>query len=266
MEPLVSDRTAANPTMETIERAYIMWVLESEQGNKTRAAEVLGIDPSTLHRPKLSRFGVEDVIDGPRRSRGATWYPLAAGAVVGAIALAAITAVPVGVFWDDGVYLIGAKSLATGAGYRFLHLPGAPPAVHFPPLWPALLAIGWKLSPSFPDNGGLLKLVNPLLLAIGAALAGAYGVRRVGGPPLVAALAAVVFAAAALPVMVIAGVLFSEPLFRRAAAGARARRRRGSIAAGWRPSALAAGIAARGALRSSEVPASSSCRRSSSRC
>jgi two-component system response regulator HydG len=57
-EPLVSDRTAANPTMETIERAYIMWVLETEQGNKTRAAEVLGIDPSTLHR-KLSRFGVE---------------------------------------------------------------------------------------------------------------------------------------------------------------------------------------------------------------
>jgi DNA-binding NtrC family response regulator len=58
VEPLVSDRAAANPTMETIERAYIMWVLESEQGNKTRAAEVLGIDPSTLHR-KLSRFGVE---------------------------------------------------------------------------------------------------------------------------------------------------------------------------------------------------------------
>lgn len=57
-EPLVSDRTPVNPTMETIERAYIMWVLESEQGNKTRAAEVLGIDPSTLHR-KLSRFGVE---------------------------------------------------------------------------------------------------------------------------------------------------------------------------------------------------------------
>lgn len=57
-EPLVSDQTAANPTLETIERAYIMWVLQAEHGNKTRAAEVLGIDPSTLHR-KLSRFGVD---------------------------------------------------------------------------------------------------------------------------------------------------------------------------------------------------------------
>ena len=57
-EPFVSERVAANPTLETIERAYIVWVLQSEGGNKTRAAEVLGIDPSTLHR-KLSRFGGE---------------------------------------------------------------------------------------------------------------------------------------------------------------------------------------------------------------
>jgi DNA-binding NtrC family response regulator len=57
-EPLVSERAATNPTLDTVERAYILWVLQSEGGNKTRAAEVLGIDPSTLHR-KLSRFGVE---------------------------------------------------------------------------------------------------------------------------------------------------------------------------------------------------------------
>jgi two-component system response regulator HydG len=57
-EPLVTDRTALNPTLETIERAYIMWVLQSEGGNKTRAADILGIDPSTLYR-KLSRYGVE---------------------------------------------------------------------------------------------------------------------------------------------------------------------------------------------------------------
>ena len=58
-EPLVSDRSvAASPALEVIERAYIMWVLQSEGGNKSRTAEILGIDPSTLYR-KLSRYGVE---------------------------------------------------------------------------------------------------------------------------------------------------------------------------------------------------------------
>src|SRR5688572_14784575 len=57
-EPLISERGPTNPTLDVIERAYIRWVLQSEGGNKSRAAEVLGIDPSTLYR-KLSRFGVE---------------------------------------------------------------------------------------------------------------------------------------------------------------------------------------------------------------
>ncbi|MGH7663474.1 MAG: sigma-54-dependent transcriptional regulator, partial [Gemmatimonadaceae bacterium] len=45
--PLVSEKTPPNPTLEAVERAYIMWVLQSEGGNKSRAAEALGIDPST---------------------------------------------------------------------------------------------------------------------------------------------------------------------------------------------------------------------------
>ena len=56
-DPLVSDEVQSNPTLDTIERAYIMWVLENEGGNKPRTAEVLGIDPSTLYR-KLSRYGL----------------------------------------------------------------------------------------------------------------------------------------------------------------------------------------------------------------
>ena len=55
--PIVSDRPPANPTLEVIERAYILWVLQAEGGNKARAAEVLGIDPSTLYR-KLNRYGL----------------------------------------------------------------------------------------------------------------------------------------------------------------------------------------------------------------
>jgi two-component system response regulator HydG len=62
-EPLVSNRAPANPTLEAVERAYILWVLQTEGGNKSRAAEVLGIDPSTLYR-KLSRYDVEGAGSG----------------------------------------------------------------------------------------------------------------------------------------------------------------------------------------------------------
>jgi DNA-binding NtrC family response regulator len=57
--PLVSDRPLPNPAMEVIEQAYIEWVLQAEGGNKSRAAEVLGIDPSTLYR-KLNRYGLTE--------------------------------------------------------------------------------------------------------------------------------------------------------------------------------------------------------------
>jgi DNA-binding NtrC family response regulator len=57
-KPLVAERAQVNPSLEAIERAYIMWVLGSEGGNKSHAAEILGIDPSTLHR-KLYKFGIE---------------------------------------------------------------------------------------------------------------------------------------------------------------------------------------------------------------
>jgi DNA-binding NtrC family response regulator len=57
-EALVAERTPSTPTLEAIERAYIAWVLRNESGNKSRAAEVLGIDPSTLYR-KLARYGDE---------------------------------------------------------------------------------------------------------------------------------------------------------------------------------------------------------------
>jgi DNA-binding NtrC family response regulator len=55
---LVSDVPAPTPTMETIEQAYIKWVLMKTEGNKARAAEILGIDPSTLYR-KIDRYDIK---------------------------------------------------------------------------------------------------------------------------------------------------------------------------------------------------------------
>ena len=41
--------------LESLEIAYIRFALRRCEGNKTQAAEALGIDPSTLHR-KLSKW------------------------------------------------------------------------------------------------------------------------------------------------------------------------------------------------------------------
>jgi len=146
------------------------------------------------------------------RRRWQERLPAGVGLLVGAIALATITPAPVGTFWDDAVYLITAKALATGAGYHLVHLPGAPPNVHVPPGYPALLALVWMLRPDFPASAAWFKLVNPLLLAAAAVLACRLGTRRLGLPPLVSAVAVLV-SAASLPVLVVTGVLFSEPLF-----------------------------------------------------
>ncbi|MEA2063423.1 MAG: sigma-54 dependent transcriptional regulator [Gemmatimonadota bacterium] len=54
VEPLASRKPKPTPTLEAVERAYIHWVMDQAGGNKSRAAEILGIDPSTLYR-KLSR-------------------------------------------------------------------------------------------------------------------------------------------------------------------------------------------------------------------
>ncbi len=50
------------PSMETIEKAYIYWVLESTGWKKTQAAEILGIDASTLYR-KIEKYGLKEKTD-----------------------------------------------------------------------------------------------------------------------------------------------------------------------------------------------------------
>ena len=49
--------------MDTLERLYVEHTLRYVGGNKTRAAEVLGVDASTLHR-KLVRWGTSPTAVG----------------------------------------------------------------------------------------------------------------------------------------------------------------------------------------------------------
>jgi hypothetical protein len=93
---------------------------------------------------------------------------LAGGLVVAALIFAyavALTAPAIGVFHDDGVYLVTAKALATGRGYNIVSLPRATPETKYPILFPALLAAVWKIAPRFPGNVMWLKCV-PLLAGI----------------------------------------------------------------------------------------------------
>ena len=46
------------PTLEDQEKRYIQWVLEKNEGNKTKAAKIMGIDRVSLWR-KLKRYGIE---------------------------------------------------------------------------------------------------------------------------------------------------------------------------------------------------------------
>ena len=64
-EAIVSARRTAStgafadlPTLDEVERRYVLQVLEAVGGNRTRAAEVLGVDRRTLYR-MCERFGIE---------------------------------------------------------------------------------------------------------------------------------------------------------------------------------------------------------------
>jgi hypothetical protein len=64
---------------------------------------------------------------------------------------------------DDAIYLTTAKALATGQGYRIISLPSEPLQTKYPPLFPALLSLVWRLYPSFPAN--LTAMISVTVLA-----------------------------------------------------------------------------------------------------
>lgn len=171
-----------------------------------------------------------------------SWLALGLGTVVTLLALRGMVPAGAGVYYDDGVYLALARSLAEGEGYVYANLPGGIPGVKYPPLYPATLAAAWKLAPEYPQNLDLLKGLNALFLGLAAAFsftafAAAWGDGNgdrpddgIGRPDVVipdtgaapvtgAAVALGVFATAALlgwgsaPAMVLATALLSEPLF-----------------------------------------------------
>lgn len=118
----------------------------------------------------------------------------------------------VGIFHDDGVYVLLAKSIATGHGFHYLQLPGTPAATHYPPLYPVALAAVWRLAPSFPGN--ILALLALNAWCIGLAALGLYQlVRRWFGWGEAAAAAMSLATLLSVPILTLSSALMSEPLF-----------------------------------------------------
>ena len=99
----------------------------------------------------------------------------------GAVAFSWWTLSPhLGLFHDDGIYAVTAKALAEGRGYHLLSLPTNPLQTKYPPLFPLLLALVWRLVPAFPQNVIALKLVGVASFATTLVVARAL-FRRVPG-------------------------------------------------------------------------------------
>jgi hypothetical protein len=84
---------------------------------------------------------------------------------VAAVYLVLLQAPAAGTFHDDGLYVVTAKALAEGQGYRIISLPGEPPQTKYPVLFPWLVSLVWHLNSSFPANLPWLRLV-PLLATL----------------------------------------------------------------------------------------------------
>jgi len=148
----------------------------------------------------------------PPRSRLSRAAAPVAALVILAVGLAIIDPLPVGVFYDDAMYVVLAKALATGHGYRWLNLPGTPPATHFPPGYPVFLAAIWRAIPNFPANVLAFKAANAVLLALAGAGMALFARRRFGFSSLAAAVLAVA-GCAVIPMLALSSLVLSEPLF-----------------------------------------------------
>ena len=57
-----------------------------------------------------------------------------------------------GAVHDDSIYYVSAKAWASGQGHRIISLPGEPWQTKYPPLYPLLLSLVWRVAPEFPSN------------------------------------------------------------------------------------------------------------------
>jgi Dolichyl-phosphate-mannose-protein mannosyltransferase len=117
-----------------------------------------------------------------------------------------------GSFHDDSIYVTTAKALATGKGYRIISLPYEPAQTKYPPFYPFLLSLIWRLSPSFPQNLVPMMLLSVLATVGFLALSFSY-LTREGYATSWEALAVVALTAINWRTMILATSLLSDMIY-----------------------------------------------------
>lgn len=152
---------------------------------------------------------------GPERA----WPFLLLGLLLFGVGVAAWRPIPVGVWHDDGVYMLIGKALAEGRGLVYAGVVDAPPAAKFPPLYPLFLAALWSISDSIGVVTMAATFLNLALLA-GAGALFARALAHGTGLGVRGGLAVGALAFASTDVMRTALIPLSESLFLVLVAGA----------------------------------------------
>ena len=118
----------------------------------------------------------------------------------------------VGLQQDDGHYLVAARSIADGWGYRAVQAPGRPWQTKFPPVFPLSLSVGWSLSSDWPAVAHWQALETLTFGAIAAGLLCLVMVRTASLSNPLAALATVA-GRTGPALLAITAQDMSEPLF-----------------------------------------------------
>jgi 4-amino-4-deoxy-L-arabinose transferase-like glycosyltransferase len=109
----------------------------------------------------------QDFLSGYPRRRFPTWLPLVTIALLTGYYFSTASQDLGELGGDSATYVVLAKALAQGQGYRDIFLPGAPPHVYWPPLLPVLLApIVRAAGMNFLAMHLLLQLIAGLTLVL----------------------------------------------------------------------------------------------------
>jgi len=137
--------------------------------------------------------------------------PAIIGVAVATVLFVLFKPFPIGVAQDDGLYMILAKAISTGQGYRFINLPGAPAGVHYPPGYPLLLAALSRLTSGIPGNPLVFAAANIVFLGVGAAFL--YVLARRAGMGAALAVGCALAGFLMPPAIWMNTALFSEPMW-----------------------------------------------------